>query len=537
MLRSSDMLSKRKVCSVILKTHARLILSCQGRTAIYEMFQRDSRNTQSLQALQAFAIQLSIGSWSGNKRLMVLSEAESLPLTTMMRRSGAFRRSRSESIIPSSHDSPAVIEQKWRAWVAAESTKRLAFHVFRHCVELSAAFHIPPLISYSEITLDLPSPQTVWRAKTAIEWRDEYLALGLGGQKLPSFVSCMSDPQTMGAVKKSIDLELTLYIVLLSHWCLAREYTQLSSANKAQLAGDVQWAGTILASSKRQELLRMLHAFYVAIESWNVFVPKEVHMTAQLLRMNLSVAFEDLQLLAGKEGEEEARRVFPHLKQWYHTHECRQAMWHAGQVLLAARRPPGRSPNASNASTPDTPWLRDFHAVALYHAGLAFWVYGLLTKAINIEHQRGETGHPLELPIDYQGELVFLDGSDSDEKLSNARDRFVGMNKGRAVISSISPFGPGSGVNGYDAVGMSFLPPRRKDDGGTPVANPEQHAVYLDETERVMEVMVDALATVSQPPHSGNQPSRPGTTGPQRPAMVENLIQLMRDLGRAASAV
>uniref|UniRef100_A0A2D3VMF6 Xylanolytic transcriptional activator regulatory domain-containing protein n=1 Tax=Ramularia collo-cygni TaxID=112498 RepID=A0A2D3VMF6_9PEZI len=507
----------------------------KGRLAIAEMFERDGRNTRSLQALQAYSISLNIGTWSGDKRKMELAESNVLPLITMLRRSGAFRRSRSDLIRPSSQDDLATTESKWRAWVSGESSKRLVFHLFLHCVQVSAAFQTPPLVSYAEITLDLPAPQGVWRATSATEWRDQYLALGLGGQQLPSFLSCMRDPETVGQVLRSIDLEFTMYLVLLAHWCLAREYTELNSANKAQAQTDGQWAGSMLASSKRQELQRLFDTFQGTVIAWNVFVPKEVHMTSQLLRMNLCVAFEDLQLLAGKEGEDEARRVLPFLKQWYRTPECRQAMCHAGKILSAARRPAGRSPNASRASTPDTPWLRDFHAVALYHAGLAFWAYGLLTKAISIENQREESGGRREFPIDYQGDLVYLDEKGAEEIITDAGNRFIRTNQGRAVISSVSPFGRGSAANAIGAVD-DFQPPGL-DNGEAQPRHTQQHAVPLDESQRVMEVMVDALATVSQPPESSNQPSRSNHAVPQRPAMVENLIQLMRDLGTAASAV
>ncbi|EME78796.1 uncharacterized protein MYCFIDRAFT_43577, partial [Pseudocercospora fijiensis CIRAD86] len=357
-------------------------LQDKARVANWELFERDNSNTRSLPALQAYATSLLIGTWSGNKRTMELAESAIPPLVTMLRRAGAFKKTRAPPQAPLPSDSPEELDRKWKAWIEAESHKRLAYHVFLHCVQVSIAFQTPPLISYAEITLDLPSPASLWRAKTSEEWRDQYNFHKLANAQLPSFVSSMCDAQTMGQVRHQIDLELTLYLVLMSHWCLAWEYTQLSSANKAQASCDLPWAGTLLASSKCQELRRLLDSFYVAIENWRVFVPKEVHMVSQLLRMNLCVAFEDLQLLAGKEGEEEARRVYPFLKQWYRSPECRQAMWHAGQVLRAARRPPGLSPNASRTATPDTPWLRDFNAVALYHAALAFWVYGLLSKAI-----------------------------------------------------------------------------------------------------------------------------------------------------------
>ncbi|KAF2162585.1 hypothetical protein M409DRAFT_69144 [Zasmidium cellare ATCC 36951] len=518
-------------------SHAQLFgyaLQEKGRLALPELFERDNSMTRNLQALQASAICLDIGTWSGNKRTMELAEAAALPLVTMIRRSGGFRRSRGVAPGPSPEHSKETLQQKWRTWVEAESFKRLAYHVFLYTVQVSVAFQTPPLLSYAEITLELPAPQAVWRAKSAEEWRDQYFAYVTGGP-LPTFVSSMCSPETMGFFRGSIDLELTLYLVLLSHWCLAWEYTQLSSANKAQ-ANDIQWAGTMLASAKCQELCKLLDSFYVVIEDWGVFIPKEVHMMSQLLRMNLCVALEDLQLIAGKEGEEEARRVYPSLKQWYRSPECRQALWHAGQVLRAARRPAGRSPNAAQSAPPDAPWLRDFNAVALYHAGLAFWVYGLLSRAISSEdgYNNGQS-----LAVDYGGDHIRLDGD--DEELTNMdRHQFIGLNKGRAVISAISPW---SNVTSTRVNGPGSSPPTTVGTAAArgPVTEPphtRQETVPLDDPKLVMDVMIHALTPSSQPPGTSGRSAQPQqSAGPQRPAMVENLVQLMRDLGEAASAV
>lgn len=521
-------------------------LQDKARLANRDMFERDNSNTRSLQALQAFAVSLNIGTWSGNKRTMELAESAALPLITMLRRAGKFRKSREPTECPLPSDTTEMLEQKWRMWVEAESFKRLAYHIFLHIVQMSIAFQTPPLVSYAEITLDLPAPAALWRAKSAEEWRDQYHGHRLAGAQLPTFVSSMCDAQTMGYVRDKIDLELALYLVLMSHWCLAWDFTQLSSANKAQASGEVQWAGTHLASSKCLELRRLLDSFYVAIEDWRVFVPKEVHMISQLLRMNLCVAFEDLQLIAGKEGEEEARRVYPSLKQWFRSPECRQAMWHAGQVLRAARRPAGRSPNASATATPDTPWLRDFNAVALYHAALAFWVYGLVAKAMSNEQQHMDyqqedgqhAGHRNNYApaIDYGGKLIHLDGND-EELTATERHRFIVMNKGRAVISAYSNFprGPTSHVSPSMASPRMTAVDARKPE--TEVALAQREVVALDDPKRVMEVMIYALTPASSPPESNSRPTQQYTPGPQRPAMVENLIQLMRDLGEAASAV
>lgn len=520
----------------------------KSRLALLELFERDNTLTRSLQALQAYAIRLDIGTWSGNKRTMEMAESAVLPLVTMIRRSGGFRRSRGVAPGPSADDSPTALGQKWRKWVEAESFKRLAYHVFIYCVQVSISFQTPPVLSYAEVSLELPAPQSLWRARSAQEWRDQYFALGFGhGQPVPSFVSSMCDAQIMGSVRHKIDLELTLYLVLLSHWCLAWEFTQLSSANKAQASADRQWAGTLLASSKGQELRRLLDSFYVAIEDWNVFVPKEVHMMSQLLRMNLCVAFEDLQILAGKEGEDEARRILPSLKQWYRSPECREALWHAGQVLRAARRPAGRSPNASRYAPPDTPWLRDFNAVALYHAGLAFWVYGLLSRAITLDVESQSASNSAaaqhhQLPpnsnttpaIDYDGNLIRLDGD--DEELSAIdRHRFIGLNQGRAVISATSPFLRG-GNSSMISPAMARTEVTRSSRGphSEPVIE-QPDTVPLDNPKRIMEVVIHALTPASLPPEASGSKFTPA--GPQRPAMVENLIQLMRDLGEAASSV
>lgn len=53
-------------------------------------FDRDNRKTRNLQYLQAFALQLEVGLWSGNSRKMELSESESLHVITVRPESEYF---------------------------------------------------------------------------------------------------------------------------------------------------------------------------------------------------------------------------------------------------------------------------------------------------------------------------------------------------------------------------------------------------------------------------------------------------------------
>ena len=86
----------------------------------------------------------------------------------------------------------------------------------------------------------------------------------------------------------------------------------------------------------------------------------------EFLMMSLHVSLDDIQLFAGRAGEEEARRVYPYVRTWTQEMESRKAIWHAGQVL-------------HHAGLFEKTRLRDFYAVATYHASLTLWVWGMVT--------------------------------------------------------------------------------------------------------------------------------------------------------------
>lgn len=120
--------------------------------------------------------------------------------------------------------------------------------------------------------------------------------------------------------------------------------------------------------------------------------------------MHLHIPLDDVHLLSGVEGDEEARRVYPSLVQWTRTSTARQALWHAGQVIRAARNlRPGL--------------VCDFAAIAVYQASLAFWSYGIITR----------TTEPCVTPG--EGPLAWLDGTDD-----NGVKRWIINGKGNAAI-------------------------------------------------------------------------------------------------------
>lgn len=144
---------------------------------------------------------------------MEIAESNSQPLITMLRRSGYFGR-RVPATPPEAGDDDKTLDHKWRAWVEAESFKRVAFHTLIHDTQASISLLTRPLISYAELSLELPYTLALWRAKNAHAWRDVYLSLPGISTRLPSLMHCVHDIQPLSKVQDLIDLRFSTAIIL-----------------------------------------------------------------------------------------------------------------------------------------------------------------------------------------------------------------------------------------------------------------------------------------------------------------------------------
>ncbi|KAK5132326.1 hypothetical protein LTR08_009161 [Meristemomyces frigidus] len=459
------------------------------RLCLPKMFEKDNRLIRNLQSLQAFALCLDVGLWSGDRRVTEISESIFFPLVTMLRRGNHFRASSVSLSTPLYDDDDTNLEQKWQQWVEAESVKRLVYKVWTHTSQVSMALQTPPLVSYAEIVLELPAPQSLWRARSARQWRDHYLAVE-GLCKIPTFIQCIFDLEKLTSVRDKIDLDLSLYLILLAHWGLVWEYRQLQAAIQAQPL-QTSWNAASLAPSRGQDIRVMMKRCQTIVNDWGL-VDHRRRITAELVRMNLYVSMQDLHLLAGKEGVQEARSTLPLLKKWQRTSNARRAIWHAGQVLCATKH--------ANFGNGGSNGLRDFNVTSVYHASLTLWVYGVLAR---IESSNLNDALP--------GDTVFLDGDPETDGAK--RDRFFDLGKGSPALSiqlGETMTTPDSNTQPTDASGSQGL-------------------VHLTQPNQVMALivrLVDAACnTLVVGPRSQTR----------RPNLVENLIQLMLDLGNAAA--
>lgn len=212
--------------------------------------------------------------------------------------------------------------------------------------------------------------------------------------------------------------------------------------------------------------------------------------------MELHVSLDEIQIFAGRAGEDEARKVFPQVRTWTEDSESRLAVWHAGQVIRAAR-------------SFEKTRLRDFYAVAVHHAALTLWVYGMVTS--NTTRQSGlqtplglksksTPQHSTILPADFSRQKVYLDAEDDKP------------------VRAFTQLGRG-------VPGLQHLPPAKN---GVAEARPDLAGnagsfCALYNSKGVMSVAASTLR--------GNFPQ----TKQGLPPLVENLANLMDELGNLPS--
>ncbi|KAK2759873.1 hypothetical protein FQN54_002607 [Arachnomyces sp. PD_36] len=423
------------------------------RSSFFRRFDESSATTRHLLFLQAQVIKLQVGSWSGNKRICEIAESLVMVAVTMLRRSRKFRRTSYYPIVPKPEDEGEELEKKWRNWIKQESFKRLVCRLYIHDKQASMAFSTTPLVSYAEFSAPLPMSKDLWLANTASRWKDIYLSKPHSPyERIPSLADLLQDTSQLAIYTDKVDVQLAGLVILHAIYALIWEHSQL---NRIARNREGYWSGVIL-DSRQQEINHALQQFRAQFSECRT--TPEVKLGLEVVSMHLYMCLEELQLYAGKEDKEEARRAYFSLRQWANSPASRRAVSHAGQVIRAAKD--------FEADT-----LRDFAAIAVYHASLAFWCYGVVLQA-----QRADI-HPKQPPLEHQT-LVFLDDNETPEQHT-----YISFGSGRPGIR---------GLNG---------------------------PVWLEDTPGIMEAVRDILLSNYR-------------NGPPAP-LAMNLMQLMDDLGKA----
>ena len=396
------------------------------------------------------------------------------------------------------------------SWPDVWKYTRLVYHFFILDAQSSMLFQTNPLFSYSELSLGLPESRVLWLAPSAEEWKRIHLA-EYGGPdhqseqqqqqeqpRAPSLIECLSSfpaPVIKGQQRhQAIDADLATHVTLHGVWHLIREFRQRNGGHHhQQLLQLPSNQMALLRQGLQQSLLefRLLLCPPPPPPSSSPRPGQEQgrpdnRLVLQLLSMSLYASVDSLQTFAGKEGEEEGRHVVPALRQWFESRESRQAVWHAGQVLREARIFPRNR-------------LRDFYAVAVYHAALALWAYGVLAQSKPPQPPPPppppSPSPPAAAPFvrATAPAMVILDSGEEDEAgVPTATEQFIDR--------------------GYGTPGIQ---------GGVPLHDPMG----------VMAAIIDIL----RKNNAADPSSRNGGEEFSLPPLVGNLMQLMADLGDAGA--
>jgi hypothetical protein len=270
-----------------------------------------------------------------------------------------------------------------------------------------------PLISYAELSADLPFSKDLWLAQTSTEWRDLYLSrFNEMDERLPSIRTCVDDTSPIFKHQRTVDVQMTLIIIICSIWRLIWQYREVKTTIRSPTKGGLRNNG-LTANSLHQEITHLMQHLSLNATEWGGDMNPAARLLHEQCLMHLHVSLEEVQLLAGKEGEDEARKAFPVLSAWAESPESRHAIYHGGQVLRAAKQHTGHM-------------LRDASAVAVYHAGLTFWAYSVLSKTLHTPEEHQQRSQPRSTPGGTRhGSFVRLDGEDSPEL-----QRFLVLGKG-----------------------------------------------------------------------------------------------------------
>lgn len=280
--------------------------------------------------------------------------------------------------------------------------------------------HVNPLMSYAEVRVPFPGPNTMWRATTADGWKAAWFRAEESSTTHGLTLSDAVRISITQVTQAELNVAAILY-TLYGFWGLVWDQQQFREAMQSgDMSGEDEVHDTpnLMLPARREPLLKALNALRGRLASADAkdasVSTAEPMLVLEYLNMVLHVPLQGLHAFAGRDGEREARRIYPLLQEWVQSREARQGIWHAGQVLRAAKAHPSRD-------------MRDLRVMLVYQASITLWVYGVILKA----SRSASRSHPAG-DID-RDDLVRLDDG---EKSASVR-KFISIAEGVPAVRGV----------------------------------------------------------------------------------------------------
>ncbi|KAF4985752.1 hypothetical protein FDECE_16339, partial [Fusarium decemcellulare] len=342
----------------------------------------------------------------------VVRAAVATQLLAMLRKTGRTRFSSDANLyMPTASDSFEVIESKWRHFIMLESHKRSIIRLYLHEVQSSIGSWVGPAITYNELDFALPAARDLWKASGSQEWLEAHMAKSPPSSGVPRLSDVRDCASFVSDSNNWIDAELCCITALHGLWSQIWTYRDVARYYNGGTSDRRSPDPPAWIKALYQETYNGLLNISKQAQERGISSP-EFSVLSELFMMILHISLDDLQRLAGKNGDEESRRAMQFLETaWSQLPEARYATWHAGQLLRHAQ---DCKPTA----------LRRFNAMAVYFAGLTLWAYSVSSSS--------------RVTNDHQGildDFVPLNGQETRESRA-----FLDLGQGTAAL--IFPGGP-----------------------------------------------------------------------------------------------
>ncbi|KAH8896562.1 hypothetical protein GQ53DRAFT_524697 [Thozetella sp. PMI_491] len=333
------------------------------RRAICSGQLEDNTLTVALQALQTGFLSIEASLWSGVQKKIEIAEGHAHTTPSMIRRAGALRKSYYlPPVVPKFEDQGDELRRKWHTWVEREAFKRLTLRVFVNDMRASISFGRAPILSTSEITFALPASRDLWDAASPELWKARFLAKP-AQQKEITIIEAMHDRTLLNENKDFVDVNLAAHAILHALW--GRTWLFLESRSLS-LQPFANTTSGLLMEMQRKELCKDIQAIVQDFSALKILTPASM-LLSEMVLLYLHSSPEDMGRFASRFEADDFDNVLPALEKWLHSGESCRAIWHAGQILRAARLFPPVE-------------LGGFYSVAVYQACLTLWVFTVLLE-------------------------------------------------------------------------------------------------------------------------------------------------------------
>lgn len=185
-------------------------------------------------------------------------------------------------------------------------------------------------------------------AQTEAEWRALILEWSKEGNpstvlrpiSLATFYSLFLRPDFL-----QVDIMVTPLQLRLLLSAIQARITQYSLTNRWVPLEEHFAGSTECYNDGNFMLLRQQEEFENLLLKWNTLAGRvfdqhhqpglklSCYLIAQIVWLEVCICFDDIQMIAGKEGFETGRLYLPHLRHWVRTSRARKAIAHAGNIL------------------------------------------------------------------------------------------------------------------------------------------------------------------------------------------------------------